>query len=66
MQLQRRVFWYTVGMKHSETPSPASSFIGHVKNGVVVVKKAGKWLPSVMPVAKPHWDLLCRMGGWRA
>jgi predicted RNA-binding protein with PUA-like domain len=20
---------------------------------------------SVMPVAKPHWDLLCRMGGWR-
>ncbi|MCW2943230.1 MAG: hypothetical protein JWN00_6215 [Actinomycetia bacterium] len=23
-----------------------------VKNGVVVVKKAGKWLPSVMPVAK--------------
>jgi predicted RNA-binding protein with PUA-like domain len=20
---------------------------------------------SVMPVAKPHWDKLCRMGGWK-
>jgi predicted RNA-binding protein with PUA-like domain len=20
---------------------------------------------SVMPVSKPHWDKLCRMGGWK-
>jgi predicted RNA-binding protein with PUA-like domain len=20
---------------------------------------------SVMPVAKPHWDRICRMGGWQ-
>jgi predicted RNA-binding protein with PUA-like domain len=20
---------------------------------------------SVMPVSKPHWDYICRMGGWR-
>ena len=21
---------------------------------------------SVMPVSKPHWDRICRMGGWKA
>jgi predicted RNA-binding protein with PUA-like domain len=20
---------------------------------------------SVLPVSKPHWDLICRMGGWK-
>ena len=21
---------------------------------------------SVMPVSKPHWDYICRLGGWKA
>lgn len=30
------MLWYSTIMKHSETPSPAS-YIGHVKNGVIIV-----------------------------
>gem|GEM_PF-2720258 len=32
-----RIIWYTALMKHPETQTSASAFIGHVKNGVVVL-----------------------------
>ena len=39
------IVWYATVMKPSETLPPASSYVGHVKNGVVV-------LDTVVPLAE--------------
>jgi predicted RNA-binding protein with PUA-like domain len=58
--------WVSVDMK-AVAPMPKPVTLVVIKDDPKLADMALVRLSrlSVMPVSKPHWDRICRMGGWR-